>query len=66
MSDECELLDDCGFFKNFKGNTETVKQGWIRMYCKNKEKSETCKRKEYRKKTGKTPPDNMSPTGKLL
>jgi len=63
---QCELLETCGFFKNFKGNTEVVKQGWIKMYCEDREKSEKCARKQYRKKHGKPPADNMTPTGKML
>ncbi len=64
--EKCELLDTCGFFLNFRGNSEVVKQGWIRMYCQDKEKSERCERKKYRKRTGQAPPDNMAPTGKML
>ncbi|OQC47101.1 MAG: hypothetical protein BWX58_01717 [Deltaproteobacteria bacterium ADurb.Bin026] len=66
MSEKCELLNTCGFFINFRGNTEVVKQGWIKMFCESKEKSEKCKRKEIRKQTGKPPVDNMTPTGKML
>lgn len=63
---ECEFLSKCGFFKNFQGNPEVIKQGWVRMYCENSEKSEKCQRKSYRKKTGSPPADNMSPTGKII
>ena len=66
MSEKCELLNTCGFFINFRGNTEVVKPGWIKMFCESKEKSEKCKRKEIRKQTGKPPVDNMTPTGKML
>ncbi len=63
---KCELLDKCGFFLNFKGNTEVIRQGWIKLYCESKDKSETCVRKQIRKQTGKPPADNMTPTGKML
>ena len=66
MPERCELLNKCGFFLNFKGNSEVVKQGWIRTFCESKEKSKKCKRKEIRRTTGKPPKDNMAPTGKLL
>jgi hypothetical protein len=66
MSENCELLSKCGFFTNFKANSEAIKQGWVKMFCENKEKSEKCKRKEIRKQTGTPPADNMSPTGKML
>jgi hypothetical protein len=66
MPENCELLEKCGFFKNFHGNSEVVKNSWIRMFCRDKEKSTNCKRKEIRTQTGKPPADNMAPTGKLL
>ncbi|MBI5014894.1 MAG: hypothetical protein HZB55_05305 [Deltaproteobacteria bacterium] len=66
MAQMCELLDRCGFFINFKGNSEVVKRGWIKVYCDNSEASERCERKKIRKQTGKPPVDNMTPTGKLL
>jgi hypothetical protein len=66
MAEKCELLEKCGFFLNFKGNNETVINGWIRLYCESREKSETCERKKIRKATGKPPADNLSPTGRLL
>ena len=66
MSEKCVLLDTCGFFLNFQGNSEVVKQGWIRNYCESREKSERCERKKIRKETGQPPPDNMAPTGTML
>jgi len=66
MSEKCELLDKCGFFLNYKGNTEVVKRGWISMFCETREQSEQCARKKMRKLTGTPPVDNMTPTGKLL
>jgi len=66
LSDACELLEKCGFFNNYKGNTEVVKKGWIQMFCNSIEKSERCERKKIRKKTGTPPADNMAPTGSML
>jgi hypothetical protein len=66
MAEQCELLDKCGFFINFQGNTEVVKQGWIIMFCNDKAKSEKCERKKFRKQTGTPPIDRMTPTGKIL
>ena len=63
---QCEFLAKCGFFNNFKGNPEVVKQGWVRLYCENAEYSAKCARKAYRLKTGSPPADNMSPTGKVV
>ncbi|MFN8258442.1 MAG: hypothetical protein U0W24_22330 [Bacteroidales bacterium] len=66
MEQKCENLEKCGFFLNFKGNAEVVKQGWIKLYCESMEKSEKCRRKQIKKETGKAPADNLSPTGKIL
>ena len=66
MSEQCELLEKCGFFRNYKGNSETVKQGWVHLYCENKAKSEGCERKRIRRATGTPPADNLSPTGQVL
>ncbi len=66
MSEPCENLEKCGFFLNFKGNSEVVKKGWVKMFCESKEKSEKCERKKIKKQTGKPPADNMSPSGKML
>lgn len=66
MIENCELLDRCGFFKSFKGNSEVMKNNWIKMFCEDKVSSETCARKKVRTQTGMPPADNMSPSGKLL
>jgi hypothetical protein len=66
MSDACELLGKCGFFNNYKGNTEAIKKGWTQVFCESFEKSERCERKKIRKETGKPPADNMAPTGSML
>lgn len=66
MAEQCELLEKCGFFKNYNGNMEVIKQGWIRIYCDNREKSERCERKKIRQQTGQPPADNMTPTGKMI
>ncbi len=66
MSENCELLEKCGFFLNFQGNSEVIKQGWIKNFCESSIKSEKCSRKKIRKQTGQPPEDNMAPTGKLL
>ena len=66
MEQSCELLENCGFFINFKGNAEVIKEGWVRMYCQSEDKSARCKRKMLRKETGKPPMDNMAPTGDII
>ena len=66
MSEKCKFLDSCGFFLNFRGNSEVVERGWIRLFCTSQERSENCERKKIRKQTGQPPPDNMTPTGIIL
>jgi hypothetical protein len=66
MCEKCEFIDKCGFFMNYKGNSEVMKNGWVRLFCEKKEWSEKCERKIYRTEHGKHPADNMSPTGQLL
>lgn len=66
MSDRCERIEKCGFFLNYEGNSEVIKQGWINMFCTNAESSDQCTRKAAFLRTGLAPPDNMAPTGKLL
>lgn len=64
---KCELIEDCGFFNNFKSETaEYVKHLTTELYCEDYEASEFCERKKIRKQTGAPPPDNMSPRGQLL
>ena len=64
--EQCEMLEKCGFFLNFKSHSESIKQRWIHLYCESRETSEVCERKITRKQTGEPPSDNMAPTGRLL
>ncbi len=66
MSEYCEKLEKCGFFHNFKGNSEVVTEGWIKKFCENQEKSKKCERKKYSKANAKPPAENMTPTGKII
>ncbi|MGA2193378.1 MAG: hypothetical protein ABSG42_08410 [Nitrospirota bacterium] len=66
MEETCEFLEKCGFFINFKGNSEVIRAGWIRLFCQSKGRSEKCERKAIRRKTGSPPPDNMAPTGDMI
>ncbi len=66
MSAFCENLETCGFFINFKGNTEVITEGWIKNYCESAEKSQKCQRKIFKKTYGKPAADNMTPTGKII
>ena len=66
MKEQCENLDKCGFFLNYRGNNEVRRNNWVLMFCEDKESSDTCARKKVKIETGKSPVDNMSPSGKIL
>lgn len=66
MNDKCEFLDSCGFFKHFTSNLEVNKQGWIKLYCENRENSELCERRKIRIATGFPPVENMTPIGSFI
>lgn len=65
MAEECENLPRCSFFNEFRGNSDVIRNGWVALYCRDKGKSVTCRRKQLRA-TGQSPPPNMTPTGTLL
>ena len=52
MAEKCANLEKCGFFNNYRANTEVTKNGWIRMYCESKVRSDTCERKKIKGKNG--------------
>lgn len=65
MTQECELLSTCGFFKKYQETKNLACRGFIRQYCKGPD-IEKCKRKEYRKKHGVPPSDDMMPSGQMI
>jgi hypothetical protein len=62
MSEECELLEQCGFFKEFQNINEIACRGFINRYCKGPLMNK-CKRKEYRQQHSTPPSDDMMPNG---
>jgi hypothetical protein len=62
---ECELLDQCGFFKKHSSSKELVCKGFINKYCKG-DMMDQCERKKYRSQKGTAPPDDMMPNGRML
>ena len=65
MSQDCELLETCGFFKKYQETKELACRGFINQYCKGP-KLDECKRKEYRLKNGEPPSDDMMPSGQII
>ena len=64
MASECELLEKCGFFREFQNINELACRGFINRYCKGPDMNK-CQRKEYRQKHGNPPPDDMMPNGRM-
>ena len=62
---ECELLENCGYFKKYKDSKELACRGFIHLYCRGAKMSQ-CKRKMYRIEHGEPPPDDMLPTGSIV
>lgn len=65
MTEQCENLATCGFFKKYQGSKDLVCKGFVQMFCQGAKMNE-CKRKAYRKEHGAPPPDNMMPNGTTL
>ena len=65
MDQGCELLDKCGFFKMYQISKDMACKGFINIYCRGPKMNE-CKRKEYRKQNGISPPDDMMPSGQII
>ena len=64
MDQECEKLTTCGFFKKYGEVKDLACKGFIIQYCLG-DKMNECKRKEYSKKHGHAPSDDMMPTGQM-
>ena len=62
MGEVCELLERCGFFKKYGKTKDLAWRGFINQYCKG-DRMDKCKRKEYSKKHGQSPSEDMMPTG---
>lgn len=65
MSQNCEHLERCGFFKKWSAAKNLACQGFINTFCKGEKKIE-CKRLEHRMKTGAPPTDDMMPNGLFI
>ncbi|SKA97112.1 hypothetical protein SAMN02745704_02814 [Paucidesulfovibrio gracilis DSM 16080] len=62
---DCELLDQCGFFKKYKDTKKLACSGFIKQYCKGPLQAQ-CMRKAYRQEHGKPPSDDMMPPGGMV
>lgn len=66
MPEPCEKLEKCCFLLGREDSLVSVTDGWLRLFCGSREKSEQCARKQYLTLYGTPPPDNMAPSGRLL
>ncbi|WP_316859371.1 hypothetical protein [uncultured Cohaesibacter sp.] len=65
MTDCCENLEKCGFFKKYNESKHLACLGFTRTYCQGERQCE-CKRKLYFKENGKAPSDDMMPNGAMV
>jgi len=65
VTETCELLAACGFFKKYQATKDLACRGFIRMYCTGPKQNE-CKRKQHRLKYGAPPSDDMMPSGHMV
>ena len=63
VAEKCDLVDTCPFFNIFGTFQYRLRQEYAATVCTDKA---NCKRIEFIKESGKQPPDNMSPTGRLV
>ncbi|MDP2167068.1 MAG: hypothetical protein Q8J64_01915 [Thermodesulfovibrionales bacterium] len=64
---ECELLENCGFFKKYAAVNEKACANYRETYCEGKGPvRKECRRKQYRDAHSAPPPDDMLPNGKML
>ena len=62
---DCELLPICGFFIKHQESHDHICREFIETYCCG-DKMNDCERKIYRIKRGRSPCDDMMPTGEFV
>lgn len=62
----CELCSECSFYQNYRESTEVVENGWVQTFCNHYASSTHCERKLTYLQEGRFPPDNVTPTGRIL
>ena len=61
----CEMLHCCGFFNKYEHSKIIDCRGFIDVYCKGTKMNE-CSRLAFFRKHDQIPPDDMSPSGKII
>jgi hypothetical protein len=65
MTDKCERLEQCGFFQKYGKSMDLICTLYSEKYCNGPQQCD-CKRKQYFLEQGKTPIDEMLPSGQIL
>ena len=63
--EQCNKLENCGFFKKYENSTQIDCRGFIDAYCKGPKMKE-CARLEFYRKHNRSPVDEMMPSGKII
>ncbi len=63
---QCELIEQCLFFKTHQHSPEAANKAWFKLFCASRVTSQYCERKIILQETGQPPADNLTPTGILL
>lgn len=62
MAKECELLSTCGFFAKYQSTNDLTCKGFLSTFCRGS-LMDSCRRKQIKMETGKSPVDDMMPNG---
>jgi hypothetical protein len=62
----CKLLDVCPFHEKYKDAFQDRFKGWVKGFCSNKVRSETCARNIFCRKNDLMPPVNLTPCGEYV
>ncbi|HEY0591379.1 MAG TPA: hypothetical protein VGF40_06405 [Thermoanaerobaculia bacterium] len=62
---DCELIEQCGFFRKYGATLSLACKGFIALYCRGPAMDD-CFRKAYRMAHGEPPDDDVMPNGELV
>lgn len=62
---ECMYFETCGFIAKYRNTNEAICKNIMNVYCKGRD-VHRCKRVEHHMHHGKSPVDEMMPSGFIL
>jgi hypothetical protein len=65
MLQECDQIEQCGFFARYRATSEAACDAIMALYCRGF-RTNDCERRKYRLAHGTPPPDDMLPNGTRL